>query len=332
VNRIRQVLVSLALGTCCATLLALPPVAEARPEYVAPFAARYPSATDLSSCGTCHTSFFGGTARNAYGAAFEAADGKDNQNAALLVIEALDSDGDGTTNIAEISTGSGFMPGYSCATYTGATDAPADLADYVDPNNVGCSSVTTTTVPGGTTTTTTLPLGLCGASPRTTCRAAGKAAFQVKDKAGEGKDQVKWTWQKGEAFTAEELGDPLGTTSYALCIYDHHASAPELVMNMGVTPNGGWKSKGSKGWQLKDARGVFAGIQKLQLKAGDAGKTKAQIKAKGASIPMPLVFSADQFFAKDPTVTVQLINSNGICWTSDFTDTKKNTPTLFKGK
>lgn len=334
VKRIRDVLVSLALGMLCSTVLIPTPPVEARAEYVIPLFMLYPSATRLATCGTCHTDFTDDSPRNPYGAAFEGAGGQSNQSAALLAIEDLDSDGDGTTNVAEITTGAGFMPGYDCTNYTTTINAPADLADYVDPNDVGCTgSVTTTTVSGATTTTTTttLPPGeLCGAMPLTICRLAGKVAFQVKDKSGDSKDQVKWTWQNGEEFTADYIGDPLATTSYALCVYDRSAGVPSLSMSMIVAPNGGWKSKGSKGWSYKDAAGTFAGIQKLQLKAGGAGTTKAQVKAHGANIPMPLPYSAEQFFANDQGITVQLVNSNGTCWTSELTNAKKNTPQLFK--
>lgn len=331
----KRVLTYLALGASCALLLVRPPSAEARAEYVVPLFLAYPSATRLATCGTCHNDFTGDdSTNNAYGSAFQDAGGASDQTAALLAIEGLDSDGDGTTNVAEITTGAGFMPGFDCTSSAAAVNAPPDLADYVDPNNVGCSSVTTTTVSGATTTTTTLmlPPTLCSATPLTTCRTAAKASFQVKDKSGSTKDQIKWSWKKGAAFATEDLGDPSGTMSYALCVYDRSGGTPSAIMTLLIPPNGVWQSKGSKGWSYVDGTGTFAGVQKLQLKAGSDGKTKAQVKAKGDNLPMPLPYSAEQFFANDPSVTVQLINSSGSCWTSDFTSVKKNTPLLYKAK
>lgn len=330
-TRIRHTVVALTLGAVCSSLLMPTLAAEARPENIVPLFTAYPSATRLVTCGTCHADFAGNSPRNPYGAAFEAAGGESNPTAAFLAVENLDSDGDGTTNVAEITSGAGFTPGFDCTSYPTATNAPSDLADYVDPNDVGCAggSVTTTTV-SGPTTTTTLPLELCGATPLITCHLAGKVAFQLKDKSGESKDQVKWTWQDGEAFTTDHLGDPFVTTSYALCIYDRSLGIPSLTMSMTVAPSVGWKSKESKGWSYKDATGAFAGIQKLQVKAGDAGATKAQVKAQGANIPMPFPYSTEQFFANDPGITVQLVNSHGTCWTSELTNAKKNTAQQFK--
>jgi hypothetical protein len=110
----------------------------------------------------CHRNFTNFGSVNPYGAAFRSAGGTGNPSAGLADIEDLDSDGDGTTNLDEIMTASGFYPGYTCETYGNTVNAPADLADYVDPSNIGCAA-TTTTLPAtttttlATTTTTTLP-------------------------------------------------------------------------------------------------------------------------------------------------------------------------------
>jgi hypothetical protein len=88
-----------------------------------------------------------------YGQAFSDAGGATDASAALDAIKDSDSDGDGTSNIDEINQATGFLPGWTCDTYQSATSPPADLADFVDPLNVGCLAVTTTTVAGGTTTT-----------------------------------------------------------------------------------------------------------------------------------------------------------------------------------
>ena len=47
-------------------------------------------------------------------------------------------------------------------------------------------------------------------------------------------------------------------------------------------------------------------------------KTKAQIKASGASLPIPIPVSGSEYFAQDPSVVAQLIGSNGMCLTSEF--------------
>ena len=88
--------------------------------------------TALDTCGTCHNDFAqpGVGARNPYGLAVQANGIPGSENA--------NSDGDNTNNIGEINLG--FFPGWDCDTYTSATDAPADLADLVDPSNRGCGA------------------------------------------------------------------------------------------------------------------------------------------------------------------------------------------------
>ena len=132
---------------------AQPNLAIAKSGWVGDFIGEYPTATRLHNCGVCHVNFSQKSARNAYGIAFKDAGGKNNPVAGLRAIEGDDSDGDGTTNLAEIMLQAGFMPGYDCDNYTNTTNAPADLADYVDPMNVGCGTATTTS---STTTTTSL--------------------------------------------------------------------------------------------------------------------------------------------------------------------------------
>jgi hypothetical protein len=130
-------------------------IAAAFPTLPAQVAATYPAATNLVNCGTCHVSFDGSdAAANPYGAAFAAA-GFD-----FAAIEGDDSDGDGTSNIDEINSDTGFFPGWTCETYTGAVAAPADLADFVDPVDPGCTGggTTTTTIVTTTTSTTTSTL------------------------------------------------------------------------------------------------------------------------------------------------------------------------------
>ncbi len=174
----------------------------------------------------------------------------------------------------------------------------------------------------------------CTATPRAACRTAAKSQLQIKDQENDAKDQLKWNWQKGAEVLQADLGDPLATTAYALCVYDGVDGTPELVAEALVDPNPGWKSKDPKGWQYKDKTGAEDGIVKVTLKTGPAEKSKLQLQGKGASLPLPAPVDASEFFDQDPAVTVQLVNDEGTCWTSTFfvSGTKKNDPGQFKAK
>jgi hypothetical protein len=138
--------------------------ASAYPGLTAAFSGEYPTATNLETCGTCHTGFASPDASvNPYGAAIAAEmNAGSGHLEAFRAVEQADSDGDGTSNIDEILTDAGFFPGWTCETYLSAVTAPSDLADFVDPIDPGCTGITTTTSVTTTsvivTTSTTLPV------------------------------------------------------------------------------------------------------------------------------------------------------------------------------
>jgi hypothetical protein len=179
----------------------------------------------------------------------------------------------------------------------------------------------------------------CGstAGPATVCFEAQKSKFQVRTKTDPSKNQIKWNWIKGDETIQADFGNPLLTTTYALCVYDQTGSVPSLATSILVDPNGFWNDKSPKGWKYKDKSGTEHGVSKLQLKPGSAGKSKAQVKAKGINVPMPTPISAtsatDEYFDEDPSVIVQLLSSDGFCWSTEFTaPAKKNVADQYKTK
>lgn len=117
---------------------------------------KYPTATNLETCGTCHNDFSPGSATlNPYGQDFNDALSGFDIDQALTDVESADSDGDGTSNLDEIESGDGFHPGWTCETYLDAIDGPSDLADLVDPVDPGCDGNSTTTTSSTVTSTST---------------------------------------------------------------------------------------------------------------------------------------------------------------------------------
>lgn len=164
------------------------------------------------------------------------------------------------------------------------------------------------------------------------CFAAGKAALKITNSPDAGADKMTWQWSAGEAFADTDLGDPLATTEYRLCVYDSTASVTRLAGSMSIPAGSAfWKDLGTKGWSWKDNAGSFDGIRKLQLKTGAAGKTKVKLSAGGTSLALPGPFSVSEFFDLDTTVTVQLF-ADSSCWSTSFVagGTSLNTPASFK--
>jgi hypothetical protein len=201
-------------------------------------------------------------------------------------------------------------------------------------------STTTTTMSTTTTSTTstTLPGGPCAETPQTGCVAASVAGLQIQVGATPAKNKLKWKLSGGSlAVDQAALGDPEAATSWTLCIYDSTFDVPFLAGSVTVGPSASlWASSDPKGWKYKDKAGSQNGVTGVSLKTGVAGKPKAQVKAAGASLPLPVPVDTMRYFDQSSTVTVQLVKEGGaggdLCWTSEFdaAATKLNTPAKFK--
>jgi hypothetical protein len=207
--------------------------------------------------------------------------------------------------------------------------------------NVGYTGFACENGPGGSTTTSTTSTtlaGACAAVPETGCVVATKAGLQIsKNTETPDKSRIKWKLGGGSlAVSQTDLGDPLTTTSWTLCIYDSSAGVSYLAGSLTVDPNAAWASNDPKGWKYKDKTGAEDGVTGVSLKTGDATKTKAQLKGAGASLVLPDAYDLANYFDQDTTVTVQLVKNGGpgasLCYTSEFdaADTKTNSAAVFK--
>lgn len=195
-------------------------------------------------------------------------------------------------------------------------------------------------------TTTILPLILllvaapaiaaCPAAPDVGCLAAELSQLAVKN-SGDDSNTLSWKWKKGDSFSHDDLGDPLASTEYLLCVYDSTSGIFSLSTSLLVPPGIAWTNKDPKGWQYKDSSGTHDGVQKIKLKPGDSSRSSVQLKARGASLPLPAPASETRFFDQDPGVIVELHKQSGsgpsTCWTSgEFgdSDTSSNDPAGFK--
>ncbi len=168
--------------------------------------------------------------------------------------------------------------------------------------------------------------------PTQTCFDAGKAVFQVKDKEDDGKDRLTWKWLRGDATFLSDFGSPGVSTQYELCVYDASAGSAPLSTRVAVPPSASWQPVSFKGFKYKDKLLTSDGAQTILVKTGAPGKSKATLKAKGVNLPTPVPVGGGKFFNADPSVTVQLHNSSGTCWTSEFPLAKKNEIDQYKAK
>ncbi len=193
--------------------------------------------------------------------------------------------------------------------------------------------------PVPTVTPTPLPTPSCGSAPIAGCRTPfvpTKAQLAYTDNADDTKDKLGWKWTKGSATAKDpDFGDPTYNNDYVLCVYD---ATPSLITSA-LMPAGGmcnvasprpcWTDK-STGFVYKDKDATPDGITGLKLKEGIDGKAKIGLKGKGLNLQMPPLFPLVQ------PVTVQLLNSIGVCWEATYsapaTKNEAGPPGKFKDK
>lgn len=170
-------------------------------------------------------------------------------------------------------------------------------------------------------------LGLCSATPRSSCRTASKSLLMIKNAADNGKDKLLWKWILGQATSQAEFGDPTSATDYALCIY---AGTPATLLEELAVPAEGtkWTPSGTVGYKYKDTAGTAAGIQKIVLRGSTENKAKLLVKGRGANLPDPALGSIPA------PVTAQLVKTDTpVCWEATYdAHVIKNEPDQFKAK
>jgi hypothetical protein len=165
-------------------------------------------------------------------------------------------------------------------------------------------------------------------TPSNACVAANQSTLKIKNKDNPASDGVKFLWKGGPALVGD-MGDPLTSTRYELCIYDNTGI---VQMAMGVVPGTGWSSVGPTsaptGFKFKDSTAANQGIRIIKLKGSNLGKAKAKVIGKGANLPDTAVLPFQY------PVTAQLYASDGMCWTAAFNQaqTRANDLQNFKAK
>jgi hypothetical protein len=154
-----------------------------------------------------------------------------------------------------------------------------------------------------------------------------------------GGDILNWRWISGSA-PLREFGNPVATTTYALCIYDSVQRVPHLVFAAQIEPGGFcgqspcWNTVGSPvvGYRFVDSDGLQDGMERLLLRDRGAARDSIIAQGGGDHLELPLPVGIDKFFAQQDEVVVQLVNDVDGCWESAFGpgDVTANTSVLYE--
>ena len=249
-------------------------------------------------------------------------------------------DGAGTcqalNNTAPCTVNQGCLAG-TCTGGVCVTQTPAPAGQPCDTDASVC---TPESCDGGGTCASAPPLDCspCGScDPSRGCVAygsscaVGKGKLVLVDAAPHNKDRVSWSLQSGGQ--AVGFGDPLGTTDYALCIFQPPFDAAALVLRARA-PAGGtcsgmpcWKVS-SGGDDYSDPELTPDGVRTLRLRSTSRGE-KGALLGTGLSLRLPPALPVGE------TLRGVLVASDGGslrgCWRADLTP-RVSTATRFVGR
>lgn len=224
-----------------------------------------------------------------------------------------------TPTLTPINTPTNTRTATSTATPT-ATQTPT-LTLTTTPTLTPSMTPTATSTPTVTATITSI----CPEIPRVDCRQAARGMMRESRRllSTNSRDSLKTYFRDGDPTYTSDFGNPLTETGYAICIWDETGGIPSLVFGLFI-PAGG-NCRGNPCW--KESSGGFRyknldrPIQRLKLTARSDGSSSESLKGRGVGLqlgPLPP--------AQDQRVSVQLINTNGVCWTASY-----ETPAIASG-
>lgn len=172
----------------------------------------------------------------------------------------------------------------------------------------GCVS-TPRTCDDGNPCTSDSCSGDCVFTPavRADCRTALSSTLRLRTR-GSG-NAMTWRWTRGAATDLAELADPRSDATYGLCVF---GGVQQQTLAVATLPPNATRWRASRrGFTYRNTSST-PGVERLQVLAGAANRTKIVLKAEGAllasltpQVGLPL--------------TVQLTNSrSNVCWRADY--------------
>jgi hypothetical protein len=144
---------------------------------------------------------------------------------------------------------------------------------------------------------------------------------------GGSRPSLVWTWRNGPDTLKGDFGNPLGSSSYTLCVYDETLGNPTVALASAAPAAGScgrrpcWKEDAT-GHAFSSRAGNADGLARLRLHSGLGGTARIGVIAGGSHFAAPLLP-----FPQDQTVTVQLKrDDDNVRWGATYTTHGRNTP------
>ena len=139
-------------------------------------------------------------------------------------------------------------------------------------------------------------------------------------------DGLKFDWKGGPVLLGD-LGDPIATTRYELCVYDDSGIETALGVAPGSPAGNSRLGHRAEGLQYKEALGTQAGRQADHAEGEQPEQGQAQGRGEGR-------VAARRHPAVQANVTAQLHSGDGKCWEAQFgpAETRRTDIGQFSGR
>lgn len=229
----------------------------------------------------------------------------------IVTVMLTDEDGTHAGGTKSVTVDAPVPPTSSPTTIASATPSPTNTSTTAATST---PTHTPTPTPTSTATSTSQPSVTCPPVPAP-CASSPKAGLSLTNSANNSRDRLRWKFTRAGLMMQADFGDPTGDAAFVLCAYDDDV----LTLQAQIPPNPKfWKRYGSSGYNYKDKQGSVEGITNIRLRAGKAGKSHLEVRGKGASLPLPAPVSGTRFFNAATSVIVQLHQSSGACYATEF--------------
>jgi arylsulfatase A-like enzyme len=134
-------------------------------------------------------------------------------------------------------------------------------------------------------------------------------------------DAVAWNWEDGDATSAADLGHPMSTTDYDLCIFDGSAGSngiSPLVFGARAPAGADWAPT-SNGYRYSRPDLSPGGVRRILANTGAAQQARMTVKARGPNFTLPPLQALTlplrvQLTARD--------GSSSTCWSAEYDQTR----------
>jgi hypothetical protein len=154
---------------------------------------------------------------------------------------------------------------------------------------------------------------LCSSAPNPACATPTRAGLRIRrTKAGA---TLRFRWRGGVA--GADVGDPLSSTDFALCLYADDLNALQLNLPAGSAWRAVVRHGVTRRYSYKSVEGTPDGVDKAAIRLRETPHGRIMVHADGSRLQLPPALMGATSATR---IAAQLVPRDGAhCWSADFT-------------